>query len=172
MKNKLKVTIYNRTYNLLSEETQGYTDKLAATINTKINAMLKGIPSISVQDAAVLTALDCLDELSKANQNIENIRTQIKDYVDDAGRARSQADEAQKEIRELKAKIADLEAQLEVQSAEPVEMEEEVVDANALLSQEIKNALESPVHSSHSGDRNNNTNYVGTVNYRPEGGSH
>ena len=28
MKNKLKVNIYNRTYNLLSEESQEYTNKL------------------------------------------------------------------------------------------------------------------------------------------------
>ena len=116
MKNKLKVNIYNRTYNLLSEESQEYTNKLALVINSKIKGMMKAIPSLSVQDAAVLTALDCLDELSKANQNIENIRTQIKDYVDDAGRARSQADEAQKEIRELQAKVHDLEEQLEART--------------------------------------------------------
>ena len=152
MKNKLKVNIYNRTYNLLSEESQEYTNKLALVINSKIKGMMKAIPSLSVQDAAVLTALDCLDELSKANQNIENIRTQIKDYVDDAGRARSQADEAQKEIRELQAKVHDLEEQL----------------ANELLSQEIKNAIERPVHP----NQPNNGNFVGTVNYRPEGGSH
>ena len=139
MKNKLKVNIYNRTYNLLSEESQEYTNKLALVINSKIKGMMKAIPSLSVQDAAVLTALDCLDELSKANQNIENIRTQIKDYVDDAGRARSQADEAQK-----------------------------VINANELLSQEIKNAIERPVHP----NQPNNGNFVGTVNYRPEGGSH
>ena len=151
MKNKLKVNIYNRTYNLLSEESQEYTNKLALVINSKIKGMMKAIPSLSVQDAAVLTALDCLDELSKANQNIENIRTQIKDYVDDAGRARSQADEAQKEIRELQAKVHDLEEQLEARTVVKREPEDEVINANELLSQEIKNAI---------------------VNYRPEGGSH
>ena len=36
MKNKLKVNIYNRTYNLLSEESQEYTNKLALVINSKI----------------------------------------------------------------------------------------------------------------------------------------
>ena len=59
MKNKLKVNIYNRTYNLLSEESQEYTNKLALVINSKIKGMMKAIPSLSVQDAAVLTALDC-----------------------------------------------------------------------------------------------------------------
>ena len=83
MKNKLKVNIYNRTYNLLSEESQEYTNKLALVINSKIKGMMKAIPSLSVQDAAVLTALDCLDELSKANQNIENIRTCLL-YTSDA----------------------------------------------------------------------------------------
>lgn len=168
MKNKLKVNIYNRTYNLLSEESQEYTNKLALVINSKIKGMMKAIPSLSVQDAAVLTALDCLDELSKANQNIENIRTQIKDYVDDAGRARSQADEAQKEIRELQAKVHDLEEQLEARTVVKREPEDEVINENELLSQEIKNAIERPVHP----NQPNNGNFVGTVNYRPEGGSH
>ena len=154
MKNKLKVNIYNRTYNLLSEESQEYTNKLALVINSKIKGMMK--------------ALDCLDELSKANQNIENIRTQIKDYVDDAGRARSQADEAQKEIRELQAKVHDLEEQLEARTVVKREPEDEVINANELLSQEIKNAIERPVHP----NQPNNGNFVGTVNYRPEGGSH
>ena len=168
MKNKLKVNIYNRTYNLLSEESQEYTNKLALVINSKIKGMMKAIPSLSVQDAAVLTALDCLDELSKANQNIENIRTQIKDYVDDAGRARSQADEAQKEIRELQAKVHDLEEQLEARTVVKREPEDEVINANELLSQEIKNAIERPVDP----NQPNNGNFVGTVNYNPEGGSH
>ena len=150
MKNKLKVNIYNRTYNLLSEESQEYTNKLALVINSKIKGMMKAIPS-----------------LSKANQNIENIRTQIKDYVDDAGRARSQADEAQKEIRELQAKVHDLEEQLEARTVVKREPEDEVINANELLSQEIKNAIERPVHP----NQPNNGNFVGTVNYRPEGGS-
>lgn len=101
------------------------------------------------------------------NQNIENIRTQIKDYVDDAGRARSQADEAQKEIRELQAKVHDLEEQLEARTVVKREPEDEVINANELLSQEIKNAIERPVHH----NQPNNGNFVGTVNYRPEGGS-
>ena len=166
MKNKLKVNIYNRTYNLLSEESQEYTNKLALVINSKIKGMMKAIPSLSVQDAAVLTALDCLDELSKANQNIENIRTQIKDYVDDAGRARSQADEAQKEIRELQAKVHDLEEQLEARTV--VKREPEDYKFTEALIEDVKNAIERPVHP----NQPNNGNFVGTVNYRPEGGSH
>ena len=48
------------------------------------------------------------------------------------------------------------------------EPEDEVINANELLSQEIKNAIERPVHP----NQPNNGNFVGTVNYRPEGGSH
>ena len=167
MKNKLRVNIYNRTYNLLSEESQEYTNKLAQVINAKINGMMKSIPSLSVQDAAVLTALDCLDELNKANQNIENIRTQIKDYVDDAGKARNQTEEAQKKIHELEAKIHDLEEQLEARTVVKREPDDEVINANELLSKEIKDAIERPVHP----NQPNGGNFVGTVNYRPEGGS-
>lgn len=168
MKNKLKVNIYNRTYNLLSEETQGYTDKLAAVISSKITGLLKAIPSLSVQDAAVLTSLDCLDELNKANQNIENIRTQIKDYVDDAGKARAQADEAHREIRELKERITELEAELNERTVVKREPADEVINANDIISQDIRSALERPIHSAQR--QNKNGNYIGTVNYKPENG--
>lgn len=78
------------------------------------------------------------------------------------------ADEAQKEIRELQAKVHDLEEQLEARTVVKREPEDEVINANELLSQEIKNAIERPVHP----NQPNNGNFVGTVNYRPEGGSH
>ena len=100
-----KVTIMGKEYNLTSEDNKDYTEKLAAALDKRIRDMRARFSSLTVTDCAVLTALDCMDELGQSNRNIDNIRTQIKDYVDDAGRARNQAASAQREIKALKERI-------------------------------------------------------------------
>ena len=107
--NKVKVKIYNREYTLQTEETPEYTANLAKKLDAQISEMIRSRAASSVVDAAVLIALSALDEANKVNDNIDNIRTQIKDYVDDAGEARLKCDELQKENRVLKAKLYELE---------------------------------------------------------------
>jgi cell division protein ZapA len=164
MKNKLKVNICHKEYTLMSEETQEYTNKLALSVDNRIMSISKRSPSLSTVDAAVLTALDYADELEKANQNIENIRSQIKDYVDDASRARSQSDDAQREIRALKERIERLEKELKEKTVNEVPAEkaetkelEATIDKTVTLTAETKTA--------------NSGGFVGMVNYDPNGGN-
>ncbi|HCJ40605.1 cell division protein ZapA [uncultured Ruminococcus sp.] len=107
-----KVFIMGKEYNLTSEDNKDYTEKLAEALDKRIRSMRAKFSSLSVTDCAVLTALDCMDELGQQNRNIDNIRTQIKDYVDDAGRARNQAAAAQREIKALQERIEQLEKEL------------------------------------------------------------
>lgn len=143
MKNEVTVKIYNREYRLVTDETREYTDKLAGGLNKKMADLLKAKPSLSLQDAAALIALECYDELVKARQNVENIRSQIKDYVDDAGEAREQADDAQKELRALRDKVAQLEREVKLRKS--LSGSEEKVSAKDILSQDISNALENKI---------------------------
>ena len=110
--NKVKVKINNREYTLQTEETPEYTISLAKKLDAQLSEMLKNRTAASVVDASILIALSATDECQKVNDNIDNIRTQIKDYVDDAGEARLKCDELQKENRALKAKIYELEQKL------------------------------------------------------------
>ena len=56
-----------------------------------------------------MVALSVLDDLNKANIKLENVRSQTKEYVDEAGKSRIERDSAQKEVEALKAKIVQLE---------------------------------------------------------------
>lgn len=175
MKNKLKVTIHNRDYTLISDETKEYTDRLASALNLKIKSLLSKCPSLSVTDAAVICALDVSDELAKANANVENIRSQIKDYVEEAGRARIQVDESQREIRNLKEKISRLDAELKARTTINRTDDEKPVSAEDILSAEIAEAINTPVNTQpinvpkaeRPTQQQQNGNYVGTVNYTP-----
>jgi cell division protein ZapA len=110
--NKVKVKIYNREYTLQTDETPEYTINLAKKLDAQMTEMINSRSAASIVDASILIALSALDECQKLNDNIDNIRTQIKDYVDDAGEARLKCDELQKQNRELRARIYELEQKL------------------------------------------------------------
>lgn len=137
-----KVIIMGKEYVLTSEENKDYTERLAAALDKRIKDMRARFSSLSITDCAVLTALDCMDELGQANRNIDNIRTQIKDYVDDAGRARNQATGAQREIKILKERVEQLEKELaERTNFSAMDNVGEAVSAEDILKGDIKAAI-------------------------------
>ena len=113
--NKVKVTICGKDYSLKTEETASYFIGLAKKVDNTINQMTAQCDTLSVQSAAVLAALSAFDDAQKANESIDNIRTQIKEYVDVACRARAERDEAVKNEEALKARITELENELRIE---------------------------------------------------------
>lgn len=113
MPNRVKVKIIGRDYNLVTDNTPAYTQALAEKLNNYIQKMLSSNSKISAIDAAVLAALDALDEAAKANANADNIRTQMGEYVADAESLRQKAEAAKKEVASLKRKITQLESKQE-----------------------------------------------------------
>ncbi len=112
--NKVKVTICGKDFNLKTEESPSYYISLAKKVDTEIYRMASSADNISVQSAAILVALQAFDEAQKANDSIDNIRTQIKEYVDDACQARLERDEALKNEKALLARISALENEVKI----------------------------------------------------------
>ena len=114
MMNKVKVTICGKEFNLKTDEAPDYFKKLAEKVDSEIYKMASSADNMSVQSAAILVALAAYDEAQKANDSIDNIRTQIKEYVDDACKARLERDEAQKKEKALLARVSALENELKI----------------------------------------------------------
>ncbi|MGN1090405.1 MAG: cell division protein ZapA [Huintestinicola sp.] len=110
--NKVKVKICGKEYSLQTDETPDYLIGLAARVDKEINDLIKAKPNFGIQNAAVFVALTSLDEAKKAGESIDNIRSQIKTYVDDAAKARSAKEKLAIENKELKAKISALEKEI------------------------------------------------------------
>ena len=85
---------------------------MADTLNNKLSAIVRGTSQMTPIDGAVLVALDCLDRSLKTDIDIDKIRGQIKEYVDDAARSAEKLREADEKISKLTAKIANLEDEL------------------------------------------------------------
>lgn len=145
MKNVVKVQLAGRSYNLTSTETPDYTIRLSRELNKRLDMIMSQSESLSSLDAALLCAMDCLDELTKANRNVENIRSQIKDYVDDASQARLAAEEANKELRVLRAKVDELQTELKKRTTVIRYDSDKVENARDMLSREIDEAINSPL---------------------------
>lgn len=113
--NRIKVTICGKEYSLKTAENASYVLNLAAELERKINDMVNSGNGVSVQTAAILIALSAMDDANKANQSVDNIRTQIKQYVDEAAKAMLERDEALKDKESLKSKLSGLENDLKIQ---------------------------------------------------------
>ena len=104
MANRVSVTICGQDYTLVAEETATYMQKVGSYVNEKMAEVLAGSKA-GRTDAAVLTAVNITDELFKAQAASEALRGQIKQYLDEAGKAQAEASELRREVFRLQQKL-------------------------------------------------------------------
>ena len=100
MENRIVITICGAEYTLLADEAPSYMQKVGQYVDTKMSETLRTV-KVGRTDAAVLTALNIADELMKEKQSAENLRGQLKGYIDDVNRAKSEISELKRELFRL-----------------------------------------------------------------------
>ena len=109
MTNKIKVVICGKEFTLQTAESSNYIFSLARTLEGRINELLSANSSASPFTASIMVGLAALDDLNKANQRLDTLREQSKEYVDEAGKARLERDAALQQVTALQAKLEQLE---------------------------------------------------------------
>ena len=113
IKNKVKLVIGGAEYTLLTEDDVKYVTDLGKEVDESLTKTMQDNARISTTQAAILLALDYADMYKKANVSADNLRAQIKDYLDDAANAKGKADwarhEAENAKRELEASRLEIE---------------------------------------------------------------
>lgn len=107
-KNRVELRIYGNTYSILTEDDPEYVEELGEFINKEMHSISNESPTLSQTQCAVLVALDRADACKKANSEAINLRAQIKDYIEDAARAKLEVDVARREIERLNREISAL----------------------------------------------------------------
>ncbi|MDE7220819.1 MAG: cell division protein ZapA [Oscillospiraceae bacterium] len=103
MANKITVSISGTDYTLMSEESPSYMQKVAGLVDEKMtDIMAPG--RISRMDAAVLAAANLADELLKQQAAAENLRRQLKGYLDEASKAKAELGECKRQLLKLQQK--------------------------------------------------------------------
>ncbi len=100
MANRVSITICGEEYTFVAEESASYMQKVGTYVGDKMAEVLSSA-KVGRTDAAVLTAANIADELFKAQAVAEQLRAQIKGYLDDANRAQSEVSELKREIFRL-----------------------------------------------------------------------
>ena len=107
MANRVVVTICGEDYTFVAEESTSYMQKVGAYVGDKMNEILN-TAKVGRTDAAILTAANITDELFKAQAASEQLRSQIKGYLDEAGKAQAEASDLKREVFRLQQKLDNL----------------------------------------------------------------
>ena len=104
MANRVVVSICGEEYTFVAEESAAYMQKVGSYVSEKMEEVLGGT-KVGRTDAAVLTAANIADELFKAQAAAEQLRGQIKGYLDEAGKAQSEVSELKREVFRLQQRL-------------------------------------------------------------------
>ena len=99
--NRVRLEICETEYIVTSEEPESYMLELGAQLDRDMRTLMNNDSRISTTMAAVLAAL-------KATDAADNLRAQMKEYLDDNARARQDADNARREADRLRREIQDM----------------------------------------------------------------
>lgn len=132
-----------------TDETLEYTERLAGILNGRFMKLREQKPSLSIQDAAAVISLECLDELVKNKQTEQNIRTQISAYAEDANESRAEVERLSKEVEKLNERIRQLEREVKLRASF-----EEDKTAEQIVRSSIGRALGSDAPANNTAGRN------------------
>lgn len=107
---KVKLTICGSNYIVSTTDSEEYVNQLAERLDNDMTEIMTQNPSASVAASAVISALSYLDELNKNASSTDNMRAQIKDYLEDAAKAKLDAEHARRQVEKLTAELEALKA--------------------------------------------------------------
>ena len=104
MANRVVITICGEEYTLVADETYAYMQKVGSCVSDKMTEVMNDA-KVGRTDAAVLTAVNLTDELFKSQAAAEQLRSQIKGYLDEASKAQAEVSELKREIFRLQQRL-------------------------------------------------------------------
>lgn len=107
MGNHVSIDICGEEYTFVADESASYMQRVGAYVSEHMNDVLTSA-KVGRTDAAVLTAANITDELFKAQAAAEQLRSQIKGYLDEASKAQSEVSELKREVFRLQQRLDQL----------------------------------------------------------------
>lgn len=92
MANNIRLKIGGIEYSISSEDDEAYIRRIAGELERKMNTVQARSPFLSTTMAAVMTALEALDEAKKAEAESENLRLEIKRLLEETACAKMDAE--------------------------------------------------------------------------------
>ena len=97
MANRVTMGICGQDYTLVADENASYMEKVGAMVDKKMRELID-TAHVSRSDAAVLAAINLADELLKNQEASENLRRQLKSYLDEATAAKNEVSDLKRQL--------------------------------------------------------------------------
>lgn len=97
MANRVTMSICGEDYTLVAEENAAYMEKIGSLVDRKMQELMSQA-HVSRNDAAVLAAINLADELCKVQDSTENLRRQLKSYLDEANAAKNEVSDLKRQL--------------------------------------------------------------------------
>lgn len=97
MANRVTMGICGQDYTLVADENASYMEKVGAMVDKKMRELMD-TAHVSRSDAAVLAAINLADELLKNQEASENLRRQLKTYLDEATAAKNETSDLKRQL--------------------------------------------------------------------------
>ena len=94
---RYKNPLYQYILALVADESAEYMKKVGALVDQRMDRIQETL-HVSQADAAVLAAVNLADELLKNQAAAENLRRQVKNYLDEATQAKNEASELRRQL--------------------------------------------------------------------------
>lgn len=105
MVNRVKIEIMGSNYTIASPESESYVLSLADDVNKSVGELMESDSRLTLTAALVLTALGYADNLKKSEENADNIRRQLTDYMNNSSKELSELSFLKKENERLKKRL-------------------------------------------------------------------
>ncbi len=103
VKNKIRLRICDIDCAVTTEDAEDYVRTLGYDVERTIQELMQQNERVSLAMGAIIAALSFCDDFHKEMDASDRLRTQIKEYVDEAERAKAEAARLQKENEHLRA---------------------------------------------------------------------
>ena len=111
-KNRIKLTICGCECALCSDDSESYIRSIGDEVQKALDDIMSQNERISVTMASIIAALNFCDTAHKASSSSDNLRSQIKNYLEDSSHARMDAEESRRELERVKRENQTLRARL------------------------------------------------------------
>ena len=109
---KVEVKINNIEYTLVTNEPEEYVQRVALLVNKRMNEISEGSPQLSTAMKAVLTAINLADDCLKNESVLDNLRIELKGYMEESKGISSELEEKRLEVEKLREDVHKLQIDL------------------------------------------------------------
>ncbi len=110
---KVRLSICGVDYFITTDDDSKYIQTLGDELDLRMNKLMRENSRISITQAAVLAALEYSDNAKKAELSADNLRSQIQEYLEDAARAKTNAEVSRREAERLGKELSTLRARFQ-----------------------------------------------------------